>query len=231
MIHEVDARLKDWVGKVLRDAPVSFAPPNNQLKGSGVSLYLLRLTELPPARGGKPRPPLQLSLRYLVTAWAEEQESAHRMLGELVFAAMEHEEFEVEFDPAPAAVWTALGAVPRPCFVLGVPLRKDRPQPDAPLVRGGVSLESSAVRNLNGLVTGPNDIPLMSARVECPALNLVTQTNARGRFQFSLVPVATALEFRVTAKGKSLTIRADAKSLSGEMLVIHFDEFGVTASR
>jgi len=224
LIHEVDGRLKDWVGSVLQGATVSLAAPNGQLKGSGVSLYLLQLTHRPPARGGKKRPPLQLLLRYLVTAWSEDPEDAHRMLGELVFAAMEHDEFEVEFDAAPAAIWTAFGAVPRPSFILGVPVRRERPQPEAPLVRSGVSLDSTAAVSLHGVVTGPGDLPLMGARVECPSLGLSAQTDSRGRFRFSTVPATPPPEFRVTAKGKALTIRADSRSLSGEAFVIHFDD-------
>ncbi len=145
------------------------------------------------------------------------------MLGELVFAAMKNEEFGVEFDPALTDIWRAFGAPPRPAFLLDIPLRLESPLPKVPTVREGVTVEGSAAVAIHGLVMGPNSIPIMGARVEYPFLNLSTQSDSHGRFYFSVVPAKPAPEFKVTAKGKVLTIRADEKSLSGEALLIHFE--------
>ncbi len=116
MIDQVDGRLEDWIGTVLEGTNVSLAAPSGTETGRGIGLYLMELMHTPPPRGAR-RPPLQISLRYLVTTWAEKSEEAHRMLGELVFAAMEHPEFEVERDPVPVTLWTALGVAPRPSFM------------------------------------------------------------------------------------------------------------------
>ena len=224
MIDEVDRLLVEWVGSVLKGTPVSLAAPNGEVKGTGIYLYLMQLAEMPPARGGRKRPPLQMSLRYLVSASAEDPEEAHRLLGELVFAAMEREDTEVDFDPVLPAVWTAFGTAPRPSFTLRVPLRRERRQPEVALVRSGVAVQSTAAISIHGIVLGPGGVPLMNARVECPALNLVSQTDHHGRFRFSAVPATPPPEFRATAKGKVLLVRADSRSLGGDPLVIQFDK-------
>ena len=67
-------------------------------------------------------------------------------------------------------------------------------------------------------------MPLMNARVEYPALNLYTRTDSSGKFRFTTVPPKPPPELRVQAKGKELSITADARSLAGEPLVIQFND-------
>jgi hypothetical protein len=59
------------------------------------------------------RPPLGISLRYLVTTWCENVKEAHRLLGDLMLAALEETKFEVEAIPAPVELWRAFGIAPR----------------------------------------------------------------------------------------------------------------------
>ncbi len=135
MIEQVDDQLRDWVANVVGHVPVSLELPGNwQTDGQGISLYLLELVEYPSLRGAQV-PPLQLSLRYLLTTWARELETAHHWLGQLVFAAMAQPGFDVELGPVPAATWSAFGLAPRPSFFLRVPLRQERPSPAMPTVR------------------------------------------------------------------------------------------------
>src|SRR6266850_5283921 len=134
----------DWVGTVVEGGYVSLGPPDNQRAGRGVGLYLLELVQSPPPSSNK-RPPLQLALRYLITAWSGTPEDAHQMLVALMFAAMENKEFQVELEPLPVTVWTAFGVPPRPSFILRVPLRQERPQPQTKLVREPLRVESSPI--------------------------------------------------------------------------------------
>jgi len=106
MIDQVDQDLVRWVQNILTDSKVSLTPPQPSEAGEGVGLFLMDTVLTPPARGTK-RPPLQITLRYLVTTWAESPEKAHRMFGELLFAALESSEFEVESKPPD--VWKAFG--------------------------------------------------------------------------------------------------------------------------
>jgi hypothetical protein len=132
----MDREIREWASATLAGARVTHAPPGAcEDGGSGVSLYLLEIRPAPAARGAE-RPPHQLALRYLVTAWAAEPEEAHRLLGELVFAAMDRPGADVILEPPPPEVWAAFGVPPRPSFLLEVPLRRARPEREIKRVTG-----------------------------------------------------------------------------------------------
>lgn len=224
MIDEVDRRLKEWVGTALQGIEVSFGPPNREKAGRRIDLYLVELKDKPPLRSAK-RPPLQLSLRYLVTAWADDPEEAHRLLGQLVFAAMENPEFEIDLCPAPATVWRSFGVPPQPSFVLAVSVQKERPQPKVALIRQPLIVNASLVTSFHGVVLGPGDIPLAGARVEIRGLHLATQTDYRGRFRFSTVPSEPSEKLlEIKAKGRELSVTAEENHPEdGDPLVIRFN--------
>jgi len=222
MIDLVDQRLKDWVNTVINQV-ASLGPPNQQKAGQGVGLYLMEIAQAPPPSTGK-LSPLQLALRYLVTAWSDRPEDAHRVLGELLFAAMENPDFEVERDPVPITIWTAFGLPPCPSFVLRVPLRKERPDARAKPVRMPLTLMSSPVIGFHGLLLGPRGIPLADSRVEMPALRLSTSTDYKGRFHFSCVPAEGVKLLRIKAKGRELSVSSnDNYPDSMKPLVVRFN--------
>ncbi|WP_309893001.1 carboxypeptidase regulatory-like domain-containing protein [Archangium sp.] len=209
MIDEVDQRLRTWVGRVLGGAPVSLAVPDRETVDRGVGLYLLELGPAPPPRTAR-RPPLRVSLCYLVTAGAESPERAHHVLGELVFAAMEEPDFEVDLSPVPVAMWTALGVLPRPSFRLRVPLERERPMPVVPRVKVPLITRTVPSTALLGRVVGPGDLPITDAVVELPSMGLSARTDTWGRFRFASVPADTPLgRLEVRAKGAVLAVRAE----------------------
>lgn len=222
MAFEFDGRLKDWVGSVIKGAEFSLDPPGGQKTGRGVGLYLLELIQSPPPKTSR-RPPLQLDLKYLVTAWSDGAEDCHQMLVDLMLAAMESNDFHVEPEPVPLAVWTAFGVPPRPSFILRVPLRQERPEPQAKLVRGPVKIQSAPTASFHGLLLGPGDVPLSDCRVELPALNLSTRTDYKGRFYFPSVPADGSKQLIIKAKGFELSVRSEQSyPESGTPLVVHF---------
>ncbi len=223
MIDEVDQRLKDWVGTIIDGAEISLTLPR-QLDGKRiVSLYLMDFLHSPPVHGTR-RLPLQVSLRYLITAWADPAEEEHRMLAALVFAAMEHADFDVELKPVSAELWNALNVVPRPSFLLRVPLRLERPEPKIALVKTPPEVRYSPTTSLEGLVLGPGEIPLADARVELPTVQLSTRTDSKGRFRFARVPAEPRTKrFRIMAKGKELSLALDQPGNEKETLIINFD--------
>src|SRR5690349_24956655 len=87
MIDHTDAWLIDWVKSVLTNIEVSLRQPGGGADQRSISLYLLELVDTPAPRSTQ-RTPLQFSLRYLVTAWAVDPVEEHRLLSDLVFAAM-----------------------------------------------------------------------------------------------------------------------------------------------
>jgi hypothetical protein len=161
-------------------------------------------------------------LRYLITAWSDKPEDAHEMLVELMFAAMDNRDFQVEQEPISLTVWTAFGMPPQPSFVLRVPLRQERPQPQTKLVRE-LKIQSSPVVSFHGLLLGPGDVPLSDCRVEVPSLNLSTSTDYKGRFYFPGMPAVGTKKLLIKAKGRELPVDSeDNHPDSGTPLVIHF---------
>jgi hypothetical protein len=239
LIEQIDRQLKQWVEKVLSASAIgetgtaeavppaafSLAPPARDPAGCGVSCYLLELQDHPPARDTQ-RAPLQIALNYLVTAWAEQPEDAHRLLGRLVFAAMQEPEWEVLLAPPSETLWSALGVPPQPAFILSLPLRVERPAPPAPLVRQAIQLQAAPVTSLAGVVLGPGDIPLAGAIVELPALRQSRYTDHKGQFLFPMVPAEPAeKKLNIKARGRERSVTISLPAEASTPLVIHFDLF------
>jgi hypothetical protein len=121
----MDGRLKDWVIQILGPIEISLEAPGKAQGSKGVSLYLFELSNAFPAIGTL-LPPLKLELHYLVTAWAEQPEEAHNLIGRLAFAALANAGFEVDLSPLPVETWLAFATFPRPAFVLRVPVTSER---------------------------------------------------------------------------------------------------------
>jgi hypothetical protein len=222
MIDEIDRQLSDWIGTVLKKVDVSLGLPGAAVGvDRSVGLYLLELTHVPVPRG-KRRPPIQVRLRYLVTTRAPEPQEEHQMLGQLLIAALKDPEFEVEQESLPISTWEALNVEPRPSFVLRVPFTYEQPERLAPLVRRPLVIKTAQLRSLSGQVFGPEDIPIVDARVEVPGLQLYTNTDSKGRFHFSSVPAEPYPKLlHVRAKGKEFFINTEQANSGTEPLVIH----------
>lgn len=222
MAFETDERLKDWITSIVQGAELSMAAPAAKNTGRGVGMYLVEVAQSPPPSSVK-RSPLQLVLRYLITAWSDDPESTHQTLVQLMFAAMDNKEFQVELEPIPMTVWAAFGVPPMPSFVLRVPLRQERSQPQATLVRESVKIQPSPIVGFHGVLLGPGDVPLSDCRVEMPDLRLTTGTDYKGRFSFPGVPSVGAKQLVVKAKGFELPVRTEENHPDSEApLVIRF---------
>jgi hypothetical protein len=224
MIEQVDQRLREWIGSVLTEAvEVSMLPPAGKGDKKVVGLYLKDILPSAPTRGSR-RPPLQVLLRYLVTCRAKNQAEAHNMLGQLLFAAMEHPEYDVDLGQVPAEIWTAFGTIPMPSFMLCLPLKLERPQEPIRLIRSPIEVNQSPIASMEGSILGPEETPLTNARVELSTHNLVTRTDIKGRFIFPAVPTApTQKQLRIIARGRELSKEIDCTKIKQEPLIIHFD--------
>jgi hypothetical protein len=226
MIDQVDEGLRAWVQTILPGADVHFEPPSGTPPAHGVTLYLLHLMPRPPARGTT-RPPLQVTLCYLVTTWAAELAETHRLLGELVFAAMSRPDVEVDLAPLEGSEWAAFGTPPRPSFLLRVPMRKDQEQPPTKYVRGPLVVSTTTVASLYGRVVGPGDLPIPDALVELPSLELSERTDTRGYFRFATIPAdPAAVVLRVVAKGREVSVPVQRPTSPGEPFLIHLELSG-----
>jgi hypothetical protein len=130
VIESADAEIAEWLGSAVEGAVVTFSPPAPRREGAGVSVYLFELYDAPAARG-LARPHAQVGLRYLVTAWAETHEFAHRLLGRALSAAAERPDVEVQVDPPGFELWFSLGVKPQACFFLRVVARQRAAAPAA----------------------------------------------------------------------------------------------------
>lgn len=222
MIDQIDSRLSEWIKTILKNAEVSLGPPATGNGAATVGLYLLEVTQTPPPARGKRRPPIQIKLRYLVTTHAADPKEAHKMLGDLLVAALKDPEFEVEQEPLPVTLWTAFNVAPQPAFVFRLPYKLERPERFAKPVLQPLVLKRAGMSSLSGQVLGPKNIPIMDARVELPALQIYTNTDSKGRFRFSTVPAEPYPKLlRVRAKGQEFSINPEQAASAGKPLVIH----------
>lgn len=141
-----------------------------------------------------------------------------------MFAAMENSEFEVEFESIPVTAWMGFGAKPRPSFVLRVPLRFERPELPAKLVRKPIVVRTTLLTTLQGVVLTRDEVPLVGAQVKVPAYQLSDRTDSNGRFSFAAVPGEPRSKvLSITAKGRELQFTVQQPASEHELVVIHFD--------
>lgn len=221
MFDEIDKRLEIWAKAVFegKDLEISFAAPAVAAENASVYLYLLDVLPMPPGRGVR-LPPVQVTLRYLVVPQAKTPGEAHQLLGNLIVAALDNAEFEVEKEPLPFAVWQAFGLAPQPSFILRVPFKHERKEQIAPPVRFPVTLQQAILESLQGQIS-LNQIPLASAKVEIPLLKLFTQTDADGRFRFASLPSEPQdKNLLIRAKGREFSVSTSQATRRGNLFLI-----------
>jgi hypothetical protein len=146
---------------------------------------------------------LGISLEYLVGTWASDPVDAHEMLLELAYGAMQEQGFEVDLEPLDPSAWLALGVPPAPTFRLIVPTQRAIAAGRAPAVLHPLEVTATGLGNLSGWVRTRDGIPIAGARVELPAIERRSRTDADGRFRLDAIPSgASTLRLRVTAKGR-----------------------------
>jgi hypothetical protein len=206
VIDEVDHQLTSWADGVVGAGLSGLMAPGAQQGARGVSLYLLDVISSPPPRADR-KVRLEITLRYLVSTWSQDPAEAHRLLSQLLFAALANPDFSVEAGPISPDLWASLGVPPRPGFLMRLPLSKELPERPSKYVRQVMVKVTPAV-SLAGLVTGPGDLPLSGALVELPSLNLAARTDPGGKFRFPNVAAEPSDQIlRVRAKGREQTFR------------------------
>jgi len=211
VIPEADNQMLQWTKDVLGEAIASLNPPAKEQQGRGVGIYLLEV-DAEPREHVAPRPRLQLGLKYLVTSWADSANEAHRILSQLFESAMQHPDFEIHAESPSTDLWQAFGVVPQPCLTLRTRAWKELEPKAVKLVRK-VVLETVPGLPLQGVVLGPEAIPICDAVVELPALKLSTRTNQHGQFEFANVPVTKGpRNLLIRARGREMTFTIDDSS-------------------
>jgi hypothetical protein len=195
-----------WANEVLGEELAHLAaPPSSNTRG--VTVHLLEMIPLQQARGPRQEVRLQIALKHLVAASSDTPEDAHQMLIRLLFAAMQHSEFEVDKEAPPLAMWQAFNAPPQPGFTLRYTVSEERPKDRSKLVRD-VIVHTVPAGPLTGTVLGPGDTPIAEALLELPSLNASVRSDYNGRFIFPSVPLDAELRpgtLIVHAKGRKQT--------------------------
>ncbi|MEO8392029.1 MAG: hypothetical protein ABI700_03465 [Chloroflexota bacterium] len=209
MIDQIDERLKAWVAGVLGDVSIALTPPRETQDDPVVHLYLMKIVPTLATQDAS-RPPKQVKLHYLITVRAAAPEQSHKLLGELIDAALDSTDFEIDYDPLPPETWLALGAELQPGFVIQVPFTRERTAAAAQLVRVPMVTRASSITSLQGVVVGPKDLPLAGILVELPTLRQYQRTDSRGRFRFPTVPAEpTTKLLHLSGKGHELDINVE----------------------
>lgn len=222
MIDALDKQLREWIGSVAKGAGVDLGAPPASVKDTAVSCYLLDVQNAVPGNGGTQRA-FELAARYLVTVAGPDAEAVHRVLGNLIVAAVARSDWQVELREHEPALWAAFGVAPRPALILRCPLLVERPQRVA-RVRHAAEVRLAPVVVLGGVVLTPEDVPIPRARVEIAGTQAVTFTDDDGHFQLSALPPRdkrdmTALT--VTAKGMQVLVANATRA--AQPLVIRLD--------
>jgi hypothetical protein len=229
VLDKTGQALIDWISGVEGAPEPTLGLPAASPAGRGLGVHLLELAEEPAARASNGVTPLQFAARYLITAWdADDPLAAHRLLGELAFAAMECTEYTPELQPLRPELWQALGVPPQAALVLRVPVRRERGQPPPKRVRRPLGVQTAPLRELAGRVLAPGALPIPDARVELlggpEGRPLATAlTDRRGSFRLSATLAGGAPQLRVSAKGFSTTV--PLAELPEDDLTIAFDPF------
>ncbi len=231
MIDIIDAALVEWAAKATnKAAPVSLSAPSAG-GGQAISLYLLEIVDEPLRRSGS-KPPVHPVLRYLVSTSAGDPQAAHRLLADLLYTAMGDPTYEIELAPVSNEIWAGFNLAPRPSFILRVPLPdedKRRPgrEPGKTVRQREPSMDSGVPAvPLYGILLGPEDIPLMNARIELPNLFRSAYTDTNGAFVLQGVPAAPKEKtLLIKARKREKTVKIQTTGTPDHPEIIRFNLF------
>ncbi len=222
-ISAVNQNLSSWVDSTLPNTELTFQPPGDRDSSKGVSLYLMEFLPAVTTSAVK-KTAHQFQLRYLISSWSTEPEQAQQILSSLIFSAMDNPDFQIDLEPVSCQLWRAFGVTPRPSFLLQLPLILKRKEHRAPLIRYPLEIKQSSIVTMQGVVLGPEDVPIAQANVELPAYQLKTTTDSNGCFKFNTVPETPVVKkLKIKARNRVLEIEAKHESNDAKPLIIHFD--------
>lgn len=210
MIQTVDTRMRTWIGRVAPSAAVSLAAPSHEGETPRLSLYLLTLHSVSQDRT-LPYRTFDLELDYLVTAWADDTNKEHELLGQVLLEASQEDDLTIDLEAPRDTLWTALGIAPRPCFRLRTMARHDFPALPVRRVET-VEWQAGSLRTLRGLLVDPKDRPVVGARVELRGSRAPVRTGGLGEFSLRVLAESDRpLALKIRAKGleQRWTVAAD----------------------
>jgi hypothetical protein len=192
--------LVSWLGESADGLPITITAGSSDLPAEGLTVSLYRL-----ASESRPRDAsaaLVLVVDYLIEVDTKDPFRAHEILGNIAFQAVSDSTIELlSTEPAENSK--------RHSLILRVRLQRARSVVKPKPVRQPLTIVLGPVAALEGVVLGPDDVPLVGAELRIPALNLSTLSGPKGRFRFAGLPDGLAsITIEVQAKGVNLELIA-----------------------
>ncbi|HWA89866.1 MAG TPA: carboxypeptidase-like regulatory domain-containing protein [Rhizomicrobium sp.] len=212
---DVARDLLAWAGTVLPKIPASARPLGARERGAGIDVRLMGLAPRPSPRATNP--PSTIDLDFLVTVQMSDAFDEERALAELLLAVAERSDFEILPGRPAAEICAALGIPVAAGFVLRAPLTRAREIKPAPLVRFPLQVDAAGLGAVEGIVTGPGDVPIAGAVVTLAGGGRETRSDRNGRFRLAGLPRETSgVKLHVRARG----VEIDASAMPGTNVVL-----------
>jgi len=119
MLGDTSREVLEFIASLDSGAPALLVPPASGFASEDrcISIYLLEI-KLPTSPVTRALKGLSISMRYLVTTFAEEEAVAHDFLEEILKAVWLNKDYQLELVPPPESLWLALDVPPRPCIII-----------------------------------------------------------------------------------------------------------------
>ncbi len=166
--------------------PVRLGLPSTHTGRLSLYLYPLEIRDAGPARAAGWNL-VDAIAAHLVTATARDGLVALSLLSMSAIAAQSDRRVFCDLVPPPAALWQALGVVPRPSWTLLIPIIKPRAPVEAPPVTTPLNISLSGLVPITGQVIASGGQPMSGIRLNAPGLAAPAVTDSQGRFRL-LVP-------------------------------------------
>lgn len=228
MIDDIDQKLKEWIITVIDGKfEVSFDHPGIQKTGSVVSIYLFNMENSIQRSSNARNIPQQLTLSYLLTVHTEDPIEGHRYLGDILYAAKSHTDFEVEFLAVPSHFWQAFGTPPLPHFCIRVPVSMSREIENIPRIKMPPRVEIGSIIPIKGRILDPSSLPISDAKVTLINTKAVANTNAHGFFSILADERTEALNFKIETKGRQFEKSFPVENIRNILITIHLNNLEV----
>lgn len=197
-------RLAAWIGAVAGATPVAVAPREAAPEPGRIEVRLAGIAPRAEPRALDRRVD-RLAADYLVTWRLDDPVAEARLHSELAFAlAAEEEGFELAGSPDLAAANTRTGAGSAAALLIRCDLLRARTLARAPRVREPAVTQLIPLASLDGVVLGPDNVPIAGATVCIANDSRMTTTDSRGRFRFA-APDDTPLRLDVRGRDAGAT--------------------------
>lgn len=229
MIDDIDQKLKEWVTTIIDgEFDVSFDHPGIKKTGSVVSIYLFNIENAIQRSSNARNIPMQLTLSYLLTVHTEDPIAGHRYLGDLLYAAKSHTDYEVEFQPVSSLFWQAFGTPPLPHFCIRVQVSMSRETVDVPRIKIPPRVEIGSMISIKGcILDSGNQLPIPNAKVTLLNTKTMANTNTHGYFSISADESAEVYNFIIEFKGRRFEKSFPGENIRNTLMTIHLNNLEV----